>query len=76
MAVATQSQHRVSHEWGADPANSIDPVKRIQTMFWQSVFEVEPAFVTLTGRRQDMNASSGNRDGKDTPVGLLNAGSF
>jgi hypothetical protein len=51
-------------------------VKPIQTMFWHAAIEVEAAFPTLIGRRRDMNASSGNRDGKDTPVGLLNAGSF
>jgi hypothetical protein len=45
-------------------------------MFWHAVPEVESAFPTPSDRRLEMNASSGNRDGKDTPVGLLNAGSF
>jgi hypothetical protein len=45
-------------------------------MFWHDDLEVEAAVRDASNRRRDMNSSSGNRDGKDTPVGLLNAGSF
>jgi hypothetical protein len=51
-------------------------VKPIQTMFWHDEIEVEAALHAPVGRCREMNASSGIRDGKDTPVGLLNAGSF